>query len=397
MLKDIVRIITQNNASLEDGTIFIDSITIDSTVQKVINFLIDNTIIENDDYENKIGLNTSLELSHPRLNAIGYYENTESFIVRNKYTVPGSLFYINELKCYSDNSECKFIACYKSTIQLIEAIKHISKHNFTDVDVDIAIVYSDDKSLVIPFKYSFKEISELALSDTQHIQSIIVALNNSNSERKNIFINELIDFCLHIHKEEHRFTYFLSRLQEYVQISEGAFQYYLRDFSFNKFKLELDSKILEFTQKIQSVINDSQTKLVTIPTAFVLAVAAFDFDKLYSIKNIATIISLFIFSVILQTFLNNQFSMLRFISNNINTYKETFDNEKLRQFANELSIVDAELLKQKRRLRLVVILLWMIPTTLFCVWIVLISFKEVSLSTIVLLLTAPILVTRYLY
>jgi len=131
-----------------------------------------------------------------------------------------------------------------------------------------------------------------------------ISLKERTLKKKMIFINELIE-SLNSREENSRFKYFLSHITEFYDKCNNAYQFYLRDFSYNKLKIELDSKALEYTQKIQSVINDSQTKLIAIPTAFVLVFAAFDFTDLLAIKNIATILSLFIFALLIQFFLNN--------------------------------------------------------------------------------------------
>ena len=141
-----------------------------------------------------------------------------------------------------------------------------------------------------------------------------------------MFLNQFITFLKTVDENE-RFSYFIFNIVNYHEKSISSYQYYLRDFSYNKLKVELDSKALEFAQKIQTVINDSQTKLIAIPTVFDLVIATFDFDKILSSKNVGAIISLFIFSILLQLFLDNQRSALKFIKQNIDSYKDTFNGK----------------------------------------------------------------------
>jgi hypothetical protein len=110
---------------------------------------------------------------------------------------------------------------------------------------------------------------------------------------------------------------------------------------------------------------------VTIPTAFVLVFAAFDYADLTSVKNIISIISLFIFAVLIQVFLNNQYSSLNFTAANVAAYKETFTQSNIDKFTEKFALVDDELEKQRGRLCLITWLLWAIPVGLLLTWIVL--------------------------
>ena len=120
----------------------------------------------------------------------------------------------------------------------------------------------------------------------------------NNSEEKLLFINELMEFLSNV-TEENRFVYLLQNFNEYYSKSIDSFQYYIRNFSYNKLKSELDNAILDYSKKIQSVINDAQSKLIAIPAAFVLAAANIEFDNILSIKNIAILISLYIFALLI--------------------------------------------------------------------------------------------------
>ncbi|WDF54343.1 hypothetical protein [Mucilaginibacter sp. KACC 22063] len=230
------------------------------------------------------------------------------------------------------------------------------------------MITSDDKALLLPLTYGVPQLNELTSKDVGQLVSIISVFEDAGTEKKLLFINELISYLTPM-SESVRFDTLLRTISDFTDKCHDAYQYYLRDFSYNKLKIELDSKALEFTQKIQGVINDSQTKLVTIPTAFVLVFAAFDFKDLNSVKNFIAIISLFIFALLIQIFLNNQYSSLNFTAANIDSYKETFSKSNILKFAEKFTLVDNELQKQKSRLCLITWLLWLIPSSLLLLWI----------------------------
>ena len=137
---------------------------------------------------------------------------------------------------------------------------------------------------------------------------------------------------------------------------------------------------------LQSVINESQTKLIAIPTVFVLAFISFDYSDLLSTKNVFTIISLFIFAILIQLFLNNQFSTLRFINENITSYKETFKRNDIDRISSKFSLVDKEREKQKKRLFLIDAILWLIPISLLCTWLFGVGYNLLVYISIVIIL-----------
>lgn len=200
----------------------------------------------------------------------------------------------------------------------------------------------------------------------------------NNSEEKLFFINELMEFLSNV-TEENRFVYLLQNFNEYYSKSIDSFQYYIRNFSYNKLKSELDNAILDYSKKIQSVINDAQSKLIAIPAAFVLAAANIEFDNILSIKNIAILISLYIFALLIGIFLNNQSSVLNMIDINIQSYKGSFGGNG-NVVKDAFILVDKELIKQKNRLFITQFINWGIPALLTLLYIV-IFIANISIIT----------------
>jgi len=374
MLKEVVELIRDAKSHVAEGTIFCHEVLVTENKIACINELENKNVIENSGYNLKLGVIIDLELSIPRLNSVGYYQNLESLLLRHRYIYPNSSFYVAEIGKFSDEINVQSYTNFKKVVELIDAIKAVSKHAYTDVDIDYAIIFRDDKALSLSFMYSAHHLRTITHEDAVHIQSIVNVLKETNTEKRILFVNELMDFLLSVF-ENLRFGTLLETISEFDDKCVNAYQYYLRDFSYNKLKIELDSKALEFSQKIQSVINDSQNKLVTIPTAFVLVFVTFNFNDAADIKNISSIISLFIFAILIQIFLNNQFSSLAFIEENLATYRATFSQNNMQKFSQKFNLVSQELSKQKNRLKVVTWILWIIPFTLSIFWLILLIAK----------------------
>lgn len=373
MLQRVVYIISNSSHNIEDGTLFCSNHNIVDC--DCIEYLEENNILENTiSTKIQIGDTVNLELSLAALNSIGYYEDVTTFILKNKYIIPNGNYYIEEIKCYS--SDCnEFLNRYSSVIELINSIKKIAKHNYLDVDTDISIIFSEDKALLLPFIYKAKDIQQISQNN---IENVAKKFNQDDSKEKLIFINELIDF-LSSENETNRFQFLLIHIAEFSDRADNAYQYYIRNFSYNKLKTDLDNTALEYSKKIQSVINDSQTKLIAIPTAFVLVTASMNFDQILSSKNIGIIISLFVFAWLLELFIRNQKSALAFIKQNIDIYKQTF-KQMNDTVENAFKIVDIEWKKQNKRILIIKWIIWSVPIIILII------------STVFLFIQKPIII-----
>lgn len=380
MLRRIIDIIKSSNTEISNGTLFCNGYIIADA--ECIDYLENNNILENSLYSRKNGECVNLELSLAHLNSIGYYEDCITFCIKNKYVLPSKRFFIEEIKCFEDDNN-DFIFIYKKIITLINAISHISKHSYTDVDIHNAIIFREDKSLFLPFIYDSSDIRDIKIEDSEKFTFLSDLFNNSDSDKKLLFINELIDF-LSPYNENDRFRYLLLYICEFISKANNAYQYYIRNFSYNKLKLELDNAALEFSKKIQTVINESQTKLIAIPAAFVLSAANIEFNNILSIKNITILISLYIFAVLIGIFLNNQSSVLKMIDKNIQSYKDTFDSNNS-VVKEAFTLVDKELKKQKTRLLVTQFINWGIPVLLTLSYII-IFLANTSIITSVIIM-----------
>lgn len=108
------------------------------------------------------------------------------------------------------------------------------------------------KSLFLSFEFDTNTVLSIKESELEFINNISNIFFDPISEKKLLFVNELINFLAIENDESQRFIYLLLNISDFYEKCTNAYQYYLRDFSYNKLKLELDSKALEFAQKIQS-------------------------------------------------------------------------------------------------------------------------------------------------
>lgn len=360
ILENFIQVILSSKVHIENGTLFCNEWKV--TNKDILQSLYENNCIEQTMYLEDISINDkiTLELSISKLHKIGFYDTSENFISKNKYKLPQSSFYIYEDRINSTDSSNEFIQKIKKVQLLIDSINSIAKHSFFDIDIQNAVITNEKQSVVIAFDYSYKDIQKLNNEKLQEIDDYSNVINGENLEKRNLFINELIDFLQD--RKINNIKTLLESIEDLHKNCHNAYMFYISNFTSNKLKLEVNAKIIDYNQKIQSVINEAQTKLIAIPSAFVLTAVAMDFEKyrlILSSKNIITIISLYIFSFLIQLFLSNQKCILNNIENDIKEFKDSVKGTN--SIMDKFDEVDNSLKEQKKRLKMIQFILWLIP------------------------------------
>ncbi len=368
MLDDFIRIVENNSVRIENGTLFCDDWEVSD--KEILQYLIDNDCFEQSIYldEIKIGSSINFELSTSKLRNIGFYDTCENFIAKNKFEQPDEPYYIYE-KIDSDG----FIEQYKAVQRFIKSIQSIAKHTFQEAGALDLVVSNEKQSVVFNCDYSYEDVINLDDKNLKQLSTISDTLCENNFEKKNLIINEIIDF---VSKYATQLSVVLGNIEELSANCENAYQFYISGYSSNKFKFEINTKAIEYTSRIQTVINEAQTKLIAIPSAFVLAALAMEFDEfrlLLNVKNVVTVSSLFVFAVLIQLFISNQKNILRIIKADVDDYKSAFDKTKIELLSQKFSCVDDSLKKQQTRLCTITTLLWTIPS-LLCLYLILSQF-----------------------
>lgn len=318
-----------------------------------------NLIISIDDLSDLQGHSVSIEFITIEINKIGFYLTIEDFILNNRFEVPAE-YYIHEIS-YSNLSQENNdgINKYKAVTFLIENL--ITKAKFISEEHTKIIFFTQENSFVeIPIEnYYYEEYLE-----EENIKLINQYVDDINSykEKRTIFLKELIEFLTAKTKDE-RLNELVFNFKEFYEKCNTSFEYYLSNFSFNKIQLELDNSVLEYSKNIRSIINESQSKLIAIPAAFVLSMSQLEYSTPLMFKNIIVIISVFLFSYIISIFIKNQKNAIEIISDNLNNHKINYERSQAIHLEEERELtslkglirksyekVECELTKQKSRL-----------------------------------------------
>lgn len=254
--------------------------------------------------------------------------------------------------------EESFITRYKSLKKFINALTKNSKYQFSQAGQQVLILIKDKNSSPLEIDYSANDINNLSDDNIKILDNISSILTEDNKECKYIYLNEIIDLV----KEDSSLKHILSKIPELETKCRNASLYYFSSYSDRKFKIELDSKFLDFTVAIQEVINSAQTKLIAIPAAYTFVISTINFNNIISKEFFILLGGTYIFAALIQLFISNQKSSLRLIKKNINNYKESLTPVKNTE--ERFQDIEKELKKQFLRIRIVKCILWGIPIVL---------------------------------
>lgn len=382
MLNSIVNIIEKSSSIVEDGDFLICDYIVED--KSIISLLFDNEYISNSSVESiEVGNILKIEFILSRIFSQGFFLSQDSFIIKHRYNYPSSPIYIYRQKKYLEDDK-PFVDQYRKVIKLIENILRNSKHSYEELNVQNAIIEPDNSFLYLPLIYTSDDLiflDDTAMSKLALFNGLLSSI--SFEDKKNAFLNHLVLFLNKLKDDGIRFSSLLRNFEKFFDNAQTSYKYYLRQYTYSKFKLELDSKALDFNQKIQGVINDSQTKLIAIPTALVLVLTTLNYDDPNSPKNYLAVIGLIVFCIFIQLFIDNQKSAINFVETNIKHYKSTFKETDLQEIKESFSRVDLEKNKQIKRLRIIEILLWFIPILTISVILFLNALKIISIALLI--------------
>lgn len=372
MLNTLINILKSATVSFSDGNLILENYIFNNVeIKDKINDLVLFVYDENDhevfldDVES--GTLIKIEFDYYKLKQKGYFQTIKDFINTGSFKRING-YYIAEID-YSDiftNSDIpEVILKYNVIFDFLESLASISKYfeihgNYKTLFITCEKNIYSTLNIELHF-----EVFNSCNMDSKEIVEIISTLNGFSSEKKILYINELIDY-INRFDERIRFQTLLFNFSEYFRNCMLSYEYFLQNFSLNKLKTELNNTTLEYYRKIQSVINEAQSKLIAIPAAFVIAISTIDINNISNLKNYLILISLYVFATLIEIFIKNQNSSLSFIEEGVKDFKllykdaDIIQNEVFRSF----EMIDKELIKQQDRLFYIQLINWGIPISI---------------------------------
>lgn len=302
------------------------------------------------------------QIAHLRLYPQGlvggrYFETLDDLLRLSSQSYPQTRFYVFELDFDSTGAANELVTRFRFATKLVQYLQSIS-----DYRKDRELVFFQAKNLVLTTDYGRDDLGDLS-----RVDDLIAHIRDSvdTEERKIIFVNELIAALGSIAVKAERFPQLLRHFDDIFSNYKKSHGLYLEQYSFQKIKSEIDGEIFDYSKQVQGVINDAQTKLVTIPAAYLVIVSQFDLSGQKFYFNLSLVLSSVVFGLLLDVLIRNQNSALTFIAGAITRFQTTIDGQKVSVLGEEFKSSFAELNNQINRqrcyLRIIRGLIWLTP------------------------------------
>lgn len=306
---------------------------------------------------------TILTKTNPGLEDVYISESEEKFFVQfSKYFKVPDKLYVHEIYSKENFDEQIFIQKLRFVIKVREILFVISDYDKKLDESDEFFLYATNPLIIKTSfsKYNFDENLKLSEKILDLIKS------DFRSEVYISFLKIEIIKSLHGIEEADRFFSLLNNFKTvYINFNNSSLLYF-KEFDFQKSKIEIQNGKIELLKKIHNVVNDIAAKLITIPAAYLLILAALKFKDPISVINSIYLFSAIMYCLVIESSISNQFFYLKTLNKDI----DEFVNHDLKKgklvkiFERYKTELTDSYSIQKKILWLIRIVLWLLPFAL---------------------------------
>ncbi|MBA4712363.1 MAG: hypothetical protein H2205_07725 [Citrobacter pasteurii] len=221
---------------------------------------------------------SKMELSLQLTNEIGWFSSVEEYFknlrikVRNKAEPFGS-FYIEELDSVQIEKICQSTKIYLQWCDLLSRISdHTDYDNTTFWPTYVFVMEGGKGKKITSHRLSLKSLDNTFLQDIQSSPCDLTTLTSGDLhsyERRLVMRSSLVE----TYTESENQNDFLSSLLKdpclFWETFSVNYEVYINKYSINKIIYEVESQKLDFLSKLNNLIQENQTKSLTIPAVLV--------------------------------------------------------------------------------------------------------------------------------
>jgi hypothetical protein len=230
-----------------------------------------------------------------------YYDTLYDFITKNKFKLRQTDYFIKELN-YRASRNIKindFIIKYKTNLELIDFLKDICDYDKSLGNVLKLFFYRTSNGVELDIEYTLEDIKKIKFNiDENFILNFKVALKGS--DRKQLFINELINF---LDKNGNSYQKLLEGWDILISNYEISYALFLEGFSFDKIKNSSTEYFQNIVDRIYDSIAKASNYIFGVPIGFIFLLNNFDFSGISIFKNTNILILGIIFYTMIRVIL----------------------------------------------------------------------------------------------
>jgi len=221
---------------------------------------------------------SKMELSLQLTNEIGWFSSVEEYFknlrikVRNK-AEPFDSFYIEKLDSVQIEKICQSTKIYLQWCDLLSRISdHTDYDNTTFWPTYVFVMEGGKGKKITSHRLSLKSLDNTFLQDIQSSPCDLTTLTSGDLhsyERRLVMRSSLVE----TYTESENQNDFLSSLLKdpclFWETFSVNYEIYINKYSINKIIYEVESQKLDFLSKLNNLIQENQTKSLTIPAVLV--------------------------------------------------------------------------------------------------------------------------------
>lgn len=261
-------------------------------------------------------------------------------------------------------------------VYFIKALRDVAEFEppISDMENTTKLFFVGEKSCLLDVEITVQALNSFSSDCATNAKEIAQVLNNKDNARWQIFFNELIDEFIN----EKCLEGILIKINAIKNKCDTAYAYYMSNYKYSKLKIEVDTKLMEYSSKIQNVLTD--TKLIIIPSAFLLILPQVN-HKEFVVKNIVLLCVSIISACITNIHLGTQKDTLNLLQNKTKEYEKQLNKNNSNILGKFLEIsfsnLKSAINKQSTRLIWLYVANWILPTAI-CILLIISAIKDFS-------------------
>ena len=192
-------------------------------------------------------------------------------------------------------------------------------------DFNLEFVFLSDQKLVFDVEYNYEDISKFKLNNVSKLYKHFTGDSFDITERVTIFKTELFNLLKNLISKDQVFVNLAEQWHELYTHYQKSYELYVKGFTIEKIRNELEQEKLEISKKIFDVLEGLSSKIIVLPIGYYLIISQFDYNGELLSKNYSLIIISLLFSILLTILLNNQIKHLEVLKVHIEDMSKKYD------------------------------------------------------------------------
>lgn len=245
-----------------------------------------------------VGLSVKLSIEVPRTESVFFGSTWDDLLAFGNFlwSSPGEYYVLKqEGNAYDSN--------YKNIIRVIKALAFFADHQEGNSHSRKLIFLGKSKLELVLF---YSDLSTTLLESDLKIIEEFSSLEDKHKTHRSAIIKASLAECVASESLEVRLSALLKKFSTFIGSIEHGYALYVSEFSYEKAIDEANKSKLDFHIRINKIIGDMQSQLLTIPAAFIFLGSQYKESNQLNISTVSLLVGAIIFGVLMDILVRNQ-------------------------------------------------------------------------------------------